>query len=121
MPEMTIQTEEVKAGNWEFPHKVILSATVNDVTLTRGVIRNSSDMWLWITASITGFSARRNVMIEMMDRKLENPVKRWHLYECTPIRYKPGSDLDATTPDVSIAELDISYNYFIEEEVNSVT
>lgn len=118
MPSMTIETEPIKAGNWEFPRKVPISASVDTVTLTRGMVRNGSDMWNWITATLRGQAGRQTVLIELLNRFPRDPItlRAWHLYECIPISYKPGSDFDANTADISIAELGLDYNYFDEKE-----
>ena len=42
------------------------------------------------------------------------PAKAWSLYGCLPVRYKPGSDLDASSGAISIAELDVSVDFFDE-------
>jgi hypothetical protein len=36
------------------------------------------------------------------------------LINCIPTRYKPGSDFDASSGEVSIAEIDIQPQYFVE-------
>lgn len=120
IPELTVVTEEVQEGNWEFPRKIVKSATVNDITLTRGVILNRSDFWDWIVSAMIGTVARRSVRIQMMSRNGRIPLKAWDLYECIPVRYKPASDLVATDADVSIAELDLSYNYFVEVRLTDI-
>ncbi len=38
------------------------------------------------------------------------PGKAWLLWNSVPVRYKPGSDLDATDASVSLMELDIAVN-----------
>jgi hypothetical protein len=42
------------------------------------------------------------------------PAKAWMLYGCVPVRYKPGSDFEASDGSVSVAELDIEVDYFDE-------
>ena len=36
------------------------------------------------------------------------PARAWMLFGCLPVRYKVGSDFDATSSDVSIMELELS-------------
>jgi hypothetical protein len=40
--------------------------------------------------------------------------KGFILHNCVPTRYKAGGDLDATSGDVSVAELDIQPEYITE-------
>lgn len=42
------------------------------------------------------------------------PGKVFMLFGCLPVRYKPGSDFDATSSEVSVEELDISFHRFEE-------
>lgn len=42
------------------------------------------------------------------------PGKVYMLFDCLPVRYKPGSDFDAATTAVSIEELELSFNRFEE-------
>jgi len=42
------------------------------------------------------------------------PGKAWMLYGALPSRYKTGGDFDASSGAVSIAELEIAYEYFDE-------
>ena len=42
------------------------------------------------------------------------PARAWKLVGCIPIRYKSGSDFDATSSEVSIMELDIEVDYIDE-------
>lgn len=36
------------------------------------------------------------------------PARAWLLTGCLPVRYKPGSDFDASSGEVSVAELDVA-------------
>lgn len=42
------------------------------------------------------------------------PAKAWMLYGCVPVRYKPGSDFDASSGAISIMDLDVEVEYFDE-------
>jgi len=53
-PEITITTKEIREANWYFSKKVIQNASVNRITLTRGVKFFDSDFDRWMTAGITG-------------------------------------------------------------------
>lgn len=47
------------------------------------------------------------------------PAKAWMLKGCIPTRYKSGSDFDAKSSEISIAELDIAVDYFDEISLRS--
>lgn len=42
------------------------------------------------------------------------PGRAWVLYDCLPIRYRAGSDFDASSSDVSIQELEVQPEHVIE-------
>ena len=42
------------------------------------------------------------------------PAKAWMLYNCIPTRYKAGTDLDASSGEISINQLDVEVEYFDE-------
>lgn len=53
-PEVTVETQTITEGNWPFPKKVVKSADVSNITLSRGVTFYDSDFWRWINAAIHG-------------------------------------------------------------------
>lgn len=53
-PEIEAEVREIKVGNWQYSRKVIKSASVAPVVLSRGVRFWDSDMYNWITAAIAG-------------------------------------------------------------------
>lgn len=54
MPEMTIETEDIREGTDNFVHKVLTKATTNTITLTKGVTPFNSDFWRWTVACLKG-------------------------------------------------------------------
>lgn len=53
-PEITIEQEEFKEGNFPFTRKVAKSASVGTITLTRGKTWYDSDFWAWIMNAVLG-------------------------------------------------------------------
>lgn len=123
-PELSIETQSIQAGNFEFPYFYVKSAKAASITLTRGVRWYDSDFYVWMLNAIRGrHPMRRNlVLVQFMGLKTSNglgteigqlslveriPARAWYLHQCIPVRYKAGSDFDAKSADVSIAELEI--------------
>lgn len=184
-PALSIDTTDVNEGNWMYSRKVVKGASVDPMTLTRGVTFFDSDFWRWTLAAVTGntenfrigllpqlpiggpsprrklvlvhffthaplgnlmanaaslltagpraltntltgsdtagvvsrdhragktrkFSGARRLGIgpfEFVDRL---PAKAWLLHGCIPTRFKSGGDLDASSGEISIAELEIA-------------
>ena len=53
-PEITLETEEIREGNWPFARKVVKSGSVGSITMTRGATFFDSDFYRWIMATATG-------------------------------------------------------------------
>lgn len=53
-PEITLDTEEIKEGNWPFKRKLITGASVNTLTLSKGVTFYDSDFWRWTSRAAVG-------------------------------------------------------------------
>ena len=51
---MSFELQDITEGNWHFTRKVIKKASVDAMTLTRGVTFFDSDFWRWMIAAITG-------------------------------------------------------------------
>ena len=58
-PELTLDTQDVKEGNWPYTRKLVKGGTVSSITLTRGVQFFEADFTLedwpaWIRATRRG-------------------------------------------------------------------
>jgi phage tail-like protein len=54
MPELTIQTQDVREGNFPIPRKIITGGGVNNITMTKGATWYDSDFWRWISRTLMG-------------------------------------------------------------------
>jgi phage tail-like protein len=59
MPEMTIETEEITEGTSNFVHHVLKKASMNALTLTKGVSIFNSDFWRWTVACLLGNNTKQ--------------------------------------------------------------
>lgn len=48
------------------------------------------------------------------------PARAWMLHDCIPLRYKAGTDFDASTGAVSIQELDVQPEHIVEVTVSTI-
>jgi len=149
IPSISMDTEEFKEGNWPFRRRVITAASVDTVTMEKGVTLYDSDFWLWAMGAVNGVVSRKAVVIHLMHRTQEPALqpsqqavrqnapnltgnvsfngstlvnatikpaipiiaKAWILHDAIPVRVKPASDLDATSGEVSIAEIEFHANW----------
>lgn len=139
-PESTVEAVEYKEGNSIFTKKFPGNPTMSDVTLSRGVARTDSVFWNWMKQVILGGGGgyRVDLHIKHYHREgglpgfdpasflsvdpglnigrpggpADGPAKTYHVYEAFPIRHKVAADLDGTASEISVMELDVSYEMF---------
>lgn len=143
-PEIHVETRDVQPGNWEYARHVVKTASVGSVTLSRGARFYDSDFYNWITNAIVGRQAvRRNLVLihflglrtqaqatganlsfpdtAVVQSALRTPGRGWILYDCLPIRYKAGSDFDASSSEVSIQELEVQPEHVAELTLGTIS
>jgi phage tail-like protein len=127
IPELSIESVEYKEGTFVYPRKYPGNPSVSDCSFARGVAREDSTFWKWARNSVEGSGGgveyRLDLQIKHYHRDqilpgqqqggvaiLENvtPGKVYRLWECFPIRCKPAGDLDATSSEISIQEMDVA-------------
>ena len=131
-PEATVEVAEYKEGQDIYTQKYPGNPTVNDITLSRGVARSDSAFWSWVRQVIEGTGAYRATLtishlhrVEALTRAfpaegIENVTRIpedaegmvYHLFQAFPTRHKVAADLDATSSDVSLMELDVAFESF---------
>lgn len=113
-PELTVETAEYKTGTMKMRQKYPGNLAVNDVTLTRGLMKNNSQLHDFVKKTQTGEEYRTDVMIIQNHR--DGTQKVYTLHEAFGMRAKLSADLDAMGNDVSVEELDIQYEDFTTVE-----
>lgn len=134
-PEATVEAVEYREGTYNYARKYPGNTTVSDVTLQKGVTQTSSNFWNWLKVVVEGSGEYRcNMTIKHFNRTVltrprppsastssptnnaaadtAEPSRTYILYEAFPIRHKVAGDLDASSSDVSVMELDVAYEYF---------
>lgn len=110
--------------------------TYNDVTLSRGSVKDNRDLYDWfrlVNEEIALLSVanelareqnfvprqsstfRKDVVIEVLGRDGE-PLKAWYLFNAWPMSYTPGTSLDAQEEAKLLEELTLTYESFLELE-----
>lgn len=123
-PEFTVEVAEYREGVKTYTEKYAGIPTTNDVTLSRGVARADTSFFDWVLAAIEGSEYRADLTyFHAMREGRSFPFnaaedfqpansKLYRLFEGMPIRVKIAADMDATSSDVSLAEIDIAYERF---------
>lgn len=126
LPELSAESVEYREGHYTFTRKFSGVAQVSDISMMRGVTKQDTSFFDWMWTAVTGGEYRTNLTIYHWHRdgKTHGSIsdltkaRKYNCYECFPTRCKPAGDLDATSGDVSIAELDIAVEYFDTEDAS---
>jgi len=132
-PELSQEPAEYREGIRTYAQKFPGIPTVNDITLIRGCARLDTSFLSWILAAAEGDEYRGDLAVFHIQRPQravsitsgqsaqmagqEIPItdentKRYILRDAFPTRVKVAGDLDASTSDVSLAEIDVAYERF---------
>lgn len=118
--ELTAETEEIREGNWPFPHHVIKQGSVGQVTLRRGILPKDSDFYLWFNAALFGYLVvRRHLVVTLLTRG-GLAAKAWLLHGCIPTACTVWPELDASSNEIAIAEMTVQPAYVEELDVSTV-
>lgn len=143
MPELTLEIDEVKQVNSMYKKYVYSGGSMGAITLTRGCRVYDDTFYQWVQRAIRGIdmNPRNLLLIQYTDINLSTytgasvdlpvameawevaqflPGRAWLLFDCIPTRYKAGSDLDGTSGEVSIMELDVQPASVVEFALLSV-
>jgi len=121
LPEMNSEAVEYKEGHYTYTQKYPGAVTVGDVSLMRGHSKKDSKFYDWMMRVKDGEEYRTTLIIYRWHRdgKAKNKgigdlakAEKTICYEAFPTRMKPGADLDASSSEVSISELDVAIEYF---------
>ena len=126
LPEISTEAVEYREGTYTYTRKYPGVPTVSDVTLMRGVTKKDTSFFDWIMASVKGGEYRTDMTIYHWHRDGKthgvladlNSARKYNCYECLPTRVKPAADLDATSSEVSMAEIDVALEYFEIEDAS---
>lgn len=134
LPTWTTSYKEVKEGNFEFKrYGAVEKAEFSPITLEQGVTLFNSDFYDWMKAATLGKRPARNLLLIQFTNisatqmnlgipglgfgfpdGLRYPGRAWLLKSCKPISYKPGSDFDATSGEVSLAMIEFVLEEMVE-------
>lgn len=134
-PELTSEPAEYREGIRTYTQKFPGVPSVNDITLIRGCARFDTSFFSWILAAAEGDEYRGDLTIYHVQRPkralsitsgasgkvqmaaseielTDANTKKYILRDAFPTRVKIAGDLDSSTSDVSLSELDVAYERF---------
>lgn len=132
LPTWTNSYKEVKEGNYEYKrYGALEKSEMSPVTLEQGVSIFNSDFYMWMKAATLGERSARNFLLIQFTNVsgikgdlsvagwgfpdgVRIPGRAWLFKACKPISYKPGTDFDATSGEISLAMVEFGFEEMIE-------
>lgn len=121
MPEVTFEPTEYREGIYKYTRKYLGLPTWGESTFMRGVVEKDTGFADWAIAAHGGGGYRADILIEHFHRKdIEDdkaekipdvPARTYTYKEAIPTRFKPTADLDSTSGEVSLQELDVTVEW----------
>ena len=120
MPQINLETHEYSEGLWTYRRKFVGQATFDDISMTKGVVKNDSSFFAWMRAGAEGYPYRTTITIKhyhrddvtgLLDFSNATPYRQIICYNAIPINTKLGSDFDAMSSDISVEEFTFGYEY----------
>ena len=111
-PEINQEVAEYREGNRTWTMKFPGVPTVENVTLSQGVAQSSSNFWDWALSALNGLAYRADLLINVYSQQnpginIEDPPAHQIMCKNTlATRVKPLGDLDATSSDVNLREIE---------------
>lgn len=127
LPEVTVEHADYREGTNLYSQKYPVRPVYGSITLSKGVTKASSGLYKWIKNCIEGKGYRANILIDQFHRtdiggfqdfsklKASRRIECWY---CLPVRYKPGTDLDANSSEISIEEIEFEIEFFVIKDAN---
>ena len=126
LPEITIPAADYREGTSKYTKKFPGPPEISELSMARGVTTKDTNFFNWAIAAISGGEYRSDLLISQFIRSiLPEPgpedfaatpdaakTRQYKCFECIPVRVKPASDLDASSGEVSLAEVDVAIEYF---------
>jgi phage tail-like protein len=129
LPTQTNDIAEYREGGWVYKRKYLGIASIDDITLSRGVAYVNSELFDWMKACNEGKEYRTTLEIRQYNRDGQKMVgdvpTSYNLAriitcnEAFPVSCKVGSDLDASSSDISVQELTICMESFAVKNENT--
>jgi len=121
IPEESFEATEYREGIFKYTKKQPGPPTYSDASFMRGVTRRTSSFYDWGVATRGGSEYRADIQIEQYHKTgrsdgataqgVDKPARVIVCRECMPIRIKIAGDLDATSGEISIGELDVAVEW----------
>lgn len=119
-PEMSLESVEYREGIWTYTRKFSGIPTMNTLTFTRGVYMKDTAFHDWVRGAAEGSEYVTDLIIYHWHRVGKDvdktsdatQARQYIIRNAIPVRVKVAADLDSTSSEVSLAELDVDFENF---------
>ena len=119
-PEISLESVEYREGTMTYTRKYSGIPTMNTLTFTRGVYMKDTVFHDWIRGAAEGQEYVTDLVILHWHRVGKDPDKtsdatkarQYIIRNAIPVRAKVAADLDSTSSEVSLAEIDVDFENF---------
>ena len=127
MPEQSIEAIEYSEGIYSYSRFYPGRSTFSTVSCHKGLVKGDQTLAKWIRRTSEGWNYRGNMYINQYRREdvsglrsysNASPSRRIYLVNCFPVRFKPGSDFDAMSVDISVQEIEFQVERFVVLEMS---
>ena len=122
IPEITLEAAEYREGTFVWTQKYPGPPTVSDLSLIRGISKQDTAFYDMCMASVNGQQYRADVTVWHYQRaemgsaaqsETADTIRHLECRNAFAMRAKPAGDMDATSGEVSMAEVDIAMESFV--------
>lgn len=129
-PSMTADAVEYREGSYIYARKYPGFPAVGNVSMSRGVVKGDSSFLVWMFHTISGpgeyradldvkhfhrdglYAGGGAAITEVSNIQDKDPARTYQLKQCFPTSHKVAGDLEASSADVSVMELEVALEYF---------
>lgn len=119
LPERSVEVVEYREGTMTHTRKFPGVETWTNTTLMRGVTKTDTAFFDWVATAAEGGEYRTNMTIYHWHRDGKqygqladvDSARKYNCYNCFPSRVKMAADLDSTSSEVSLQEVDVELEY----------
>lgn len=123
IPAIQVETASYREGTFIYTRKYPGIASVEDISMSRGVVLNDTPFWTWLQQDIVEGAGnyREDLVVQHYHRaaqagtklNTDSPFfKKLTIHEAFPSSVKPTSDLDSSSSEVGMTEVTITFEYY---------
>lgn len=121
--EASMETETIiEGGNNLFTHKLPVRQSYGNLTLSKGVVRETDDFYQWIssvlleqeTISNSFHENLRSISIDLMSPGDQTEVRSWQIVNAYPVKWSISS-LNAEESKITIESVELAFQYLTSQ------